>query len=472
MRKTKIVVTLGPAVDAPEVLEGLVASGMDAARLNFSHGTHEEHKKRIDAVRKAAGDRDVAIILDTKGPEIRTGLFEKPVTLKAGGRFVLSVHDRPGNEKGCSVSYEKLNEVISVGNRIMIDDGLIELKVVAVGEDSVDCTVINGGTVSSNKGINLPGIRTGLPALTDKDRADLRFGAENGVDYIAASFVRRKSDVEEIRRVLDENGGGDIGIIAKIENEEGITNIDEIIAAADGIMVARGDLGVEIEPERLPLLQKMMIKKCNRAGKPVITATQMLDSMIHNPRPTRAEVADVANAIIDGSDCVMLSGETAAGAYPLESVRMMARIAETTEKDLDYGLILSKNKDFQSVDVTNSIGYSTCEAAHLLGAKAIITATESGFSARVVSKFRPETGIIAAVTDAQTARRLAVTWGVFPVIIEKWAEDEAVFKASLKAAREHFGGRIDFLEGDRIVFTAGLPYGVSGTTNMMRIYEV
>ncbi|MBQ4340590.1 MAG: pyruvate kinase, partial [Firmicutes bacterium] len=377
MKKTKIVCTVGPASSDKEILRQMINAGMDVMRLNFSHGSHEEHKERIDMMKELRQEtgRHIGIMLDTKGPEIRTGVFESPVVLEQGQRFVLTARDIVGNKEGCSVTYKELPKDISAGGRIMIDDGLIELKVESVDGTDINCIVINSGTVSSRKGINLPGVRTNLPAITDKDKEDLIFGASCGVDFIAASFVRKPEDVKLIRGILDEHGGNEIKIIAKIENQEGVENLNEILAVADGIMVARGDMGVELSPEQIPLIQKKMIQACNKVGKPVITATQMLDSMMRNPRPTRAEVGDVANAILDGTDCVMLSGETAAGKYPVGAVEMMRDIAVATEESLDYENILAKKKEHQSEDVTNAIGYATVIVAENLNAAMILTAS-------------------------------------------------------------------------------------------------
>jgi len=471
MKKTKIVCTVGPASDDPKVLEEMIAAGMNVMRLNFSHGTHEEHKKRIEdlkALRKKTGEH-IAILLDTKGPEIRTGSFPEPVQLEQGALFTLTPEDVPGDCEHCCVSYKSLARDVSPGSRIMIDDGLIELKVEEISGKEIVCRVINSGVISSNKGINLPGVRTHLPAVTDKDRADLVFGAENGVDFIAASFVRKADDIRQIRQILDENGGEEIQIIAKLENQEGVENLEEILAEADGIMVARGDMGVELEPEQIPLIQKKIIRACNRAGKPVITATQMLDSMMRNPRPTRAEVGDVTNAILDGTDCVMLSGETAAGKYPVESVKMMHSIAVTTEESIDYAELLDKNKEYQNHDVTGAIGYATCVTAVNLNAKAIVTASASGFAGRMVAKFRPRAPIIVSATRETTARRMAVTWGAYPVIIPAHEDEETIFRESIAAAEKD----ADWIkEGDIVIFTAGFPFGKSGSTNMMKVHVI
>ncbi|MDW7677523.1 MAG: pyruvate kinase, partial [Bacillota bacterium] len=386
MKKTKIVCTLGPASESKEVFEQLVIHGLNVARLNFSHGTHEEHQARIDTIKAVRREMNipVAILLDTKGPEIRTGKFAEPeVTLDEGQDFVITTRDVLGDNAICNVSYENLPGDVKKGNIILIDDGLVAMEVMEI-RDKTDilCRVLNGGVVKNHKGVNIPGVRINLPAITDKDREDIEFGIRNNIDFIAASFVRKAADVIAIREILEQNDAGFIHIISKIENQEGMDNLDEIIAASDGIMVARGDLGVEIPTEEIPHAQKTMIKKCNRVGKPVITATQMLDSMIRNPRPTRAEVTDVANAIFDGTDAIMLSGETAAGKYPVEAVEMMSVIAKRTEAAIDYrGLLRSKDIE-KETSITDAISNATCNIAQDLGASAIVTATSSGHTAR------------------------------------------------------------------------------------------
>lgn len=468
MKKTKMICTIGPASQSPEMLEKMLLSGMDVMRLNFSHGTHKEHRQRIvdfKAVREKLGIYG-AIMLDTKGPEIRTGQFQEEVLLSQGQTYVLTDRQIPGDARGCSVTYPHLARDVKPGSRILIDDGLVELEVEAVQGGDIHCRVLNSGSVKSNKGINLPGVRTNLPAVTDKDREDLLFGIENDVDFVAASFVRKAADVLEIREFLDQNGGGEIQIIAKIENQEGVENLEEILEVSDGIMVARGDMGVELSPEQIPLIQKEMIRLCNMAGKPVITATQMLDSMIRNPRPTRAEVGDVANAVLDGTDCVMLSGETAAGRYPLEAVKMMNRIVSVTEEALDYERLLQEKQAYQTGGITNAIGYATCTAAVNLSAKAIVTATASGYAARMVSKFRPRAPIIASTVSLRTARRMAVVWGVYPVTISENNNEMQIFEESIREAAS-----LDILEkGDLVIFTAGFPFGKSGKTNMMKVH--
>ncbi|MBR6503901.1 MAG: pyruvate kinase [Firmicutes bacterium] len=471
MRKTKIVCTVGPASKDIRVLEKMIAAGMNVMRLNFSHGNHEEHKQHIEdlkALREKTG-RHVAVMLDTKGPEIRTGSFPEPVQLEQGALFTLTPDEVPGDGKRCSVSYKSLARDVSPGSRIMIDDGLIEMKVEEIDGRDIRCRIVNSGMIGSHKGINLPGVRTHLQAVTEKDRADLVFGAENGVDFVAASFVRKAEDIRQIRQILDENGGEEIQIIAKLENQEGVENLEEILAEADGIMVARGDMGVELEPEKIPLIQKEIIRACNRAGKPVITATQMLDSMARNPRPTRAEVGDVTNAILDGTDCVMLSGETAAGEYPVEAVEMMHKIAETTEKSIDYAELLEKTREYQNDDVTGAIGYATCVTAVKLKAKAIVTASASGFAGRMVAKFRPKAPIIVSTTRESTARRMAVVRGAYPVIIPAHEDEETIFRESIAAAEKD----ADWIkEGDVVIFTAGFPFGKSGSTNMMKVHVI
>ncbi|KPU26943.1 pyruvate kinase [Caloranaerobacter sp. TR13] len=472
MKRTKIVCTIGPASENEEVLRQLILNGLNVVRLNFSHGDHEEHKKRIDLVKKLREELDmpVAIMLDTKGPEIRTGNFEKGVEeLKEGQEFILTTRDILGNDKICSITYKGLPNDVKKGDTILIDDGLIGLEVVDIidGTD-IKCIVKNAGTIKNKKGVNVPGVKVNLPAITEKDRADIEFGIENGIDFIAASFIRKAADVIEIRKILEENNAEHIQIISKIENQEGVDNIDEILEVSDGIMVARGDLGVEIPTEEVPLVQKMIIRKCNELGKPVITATQMLDSMIRNPRPTRAETTDVANAIMDGTDAIMLSGETAAGKYPVEAVRTMANIAKRTEASLDYKAILRSKTMGKDITVTNAISHATCATAEDLGATAIITATSSGYTAKAVSKFRPSAPIIAATPNKQVMRRLAIVWGVYPVYAQHSGSTDEVIELSVKSALEK--GYIN--NGDLVVITAGVPVGVAGSTNLIKVHIV
>jgi len=471
MKKTKIVCTIGPASEREEILRQLFLNGMNVARLNFSHGNHEEHKKRIDIIKKLRGELrlPIGIMLDTKGPEIRLGNFsQESIELGDGDSFILTTRDIVGDESIVNVSYKGLVKDINTGNRILIDDGLVELKVVEILNDTdIKCTVLNGGTLKDHKGVNIPNVAINLPAVTKKDIEDIKFGIKNGIDFVAASFIRKAEDVLEIRKILEENGGEHIDIISKIENQEGVDNIDEIIKASDGIMVARGDLGVEIETEEIPLIQKQIIRKCNIAGKPVITATQMLDSMMRNPRPTRAEVTDVANAIYDGTDAIMLSGETAAGKYPVEAVKTMATIAKRIEETLDYDNIL-RSKGLNNTNVTDAISYATCTTAKSLTASGIVTSTSSGHTARMVSKFRPNTPIIAATPNERTSRQLSLSWGVYTVNCQQAGNTDDLIDNSIEASKNE--GFIH--DGELVVITAGVPTGVSGTTNLIKVHVV
>lgn len=472
LKKTKIVCTIGPASESPEVLEQLVKNGMNVARLNFSHGSHEEHLEKIKTIKKLRRKLNVplGLMLDTKGPEIRIGRFEeKEYFLKPDDIFTITTRDIIGNKNIVSVSYSGLPNDVEKGSIISVDDGLIQLEVMEIKDGTeIVCRVQNNGVISNNKGVNLPGRVTNLPAITPKDVDDIKFGIENGIDMIAASFIRKKEDIYDIRKVLEDHGGEDILILSKIESQEGVDNIDEIIEASDGIMVARGDLGVEIRTELIPLVQKEVIRKCNKAAKPVITATQMLDSMQRNPRPTRAETTDVANAIIDGTDCVMLSGETAAGKYPVEAVKTMRDICITTELSDDFEENIYQAEIDRKITTTNAISKSTCTIASQLNAKAIITCTASGNTAKAVSKFRPKTNIIACTIDEKVARRLSVSWGVYPVIVEKAHEtDELIERAIVGALKENY-----VQEGDITVLTAGIPLGVSGTSNLIKVHVI
>ncbi|WP_058990555.1 pyruvate kinase [Anaerococcus rubeinfantis] len=472
LKKTKIICTIGPASESPEVLEQLIKNGMNVARLNFSHGSHEEHLEKIKTIKRLRRKLNVplGLMLDTKGPEIRIGTFEeKEYFLKPDDIFTITTRDVVGNKDIVSVSYPGLPNDVEKGSIISVDDGLIQLEVVEIkdGTDIV-CRVQNNGVISDHKGVNLPGRVTNLPAITPKDVDDIKFGIENGIDMIAASFIRKKEDIYDIRKVLEDHGGEDILILSKIESQEGVDNLDEIIEASDGIMVARGDLGVEIRTELIPLVQKEVIRKCNKAAKPVITATQMLDSMQRNPRPTRAETTDVANAIIDGTDCVMLSGETAAGKYPIEAVKTMRDICITTELSDDFEENIYKTEIDREITTTNAISKSTCTIASQLKAKAIITCTASGNTAKAVSKFRPRTNIIACTIDEKVARRLSVSWGVYPIIVEKAHEtDELIERAIVGALKENY-----VQEGDLTVLTAGIPLGVSGTSNLIKVHVI
>ena len=472
MKKTKIVCTLGPASESKEILTELVKNGLNVARLNFSHGDHEEQKARMDTVKEVRAELGlpVAILLDTKGPEIRTGKFDAPAyELVEGQTFTLTTEDFLGTQDKCQISYTGLPGDVVVGDKILIDDGLVELEVLEAPKgNEIVCRVNNGGTVKNNKGVNVPGVKINLPAITAKDIGDIKFGIEQGIDFIAASFIRKADDVLAIRKILEENGGDDIHIISKIENQEGVDNLDGIIRVSDGLMVARGDLGVEIPTEQVPLAQKLMIRKCNAVGKPVITATQMLDSMIRFPRPTRAETTDVANAIFDGTDAIVLSGETAAGKYPVESVKTMAIIATTTENALDYEATMRKKVDKKKCDVTYAVGHATCSTAHELEASAIITATASGFTARKVSEFRPKAPIIAATVNEAVRRKLALVWGVHSLKIDEVDSTDKIFDCAIDGAKD--AGFIQ--EGDLVVITAGVPVGVAGATNLMKVHLV
>ena len=468
MRKTKIVCTLGPATNDTEIIKEVVEAGMNVARMNFSHGNHEEHKQRIDMVKKAEKEtgKTVGLMLDTKGPEIRTGEMKgDKIQLEADSELVISKEDVEGTTDKISVSYKDLADDMEVGNKILIDDGLIELEVTEIDGDDLVTKVVNGGELGSRKGVNLPGVKVSLPALTEKDISDIRFGAEQGMHFIAASFVRKADDVIEIRKILEESGDESIFIIAKIENQEGVENLDSILEVADGIMVARGDLGVEIPAEKVPIVQKMMIKKCNEASKPVITATQMLDSMIRNPRPTRAEASDVANAIYDGTDATMLSGESAAGKYPVESVKTMAQIAKEVENSESYKEKFAGKYEFAADSVTAAISLATCQTSEELGAEAIITSTGSGLTARTVSKYRPQTPIIAVTPNKRVLHQMAMTWGVSPLLAARSSTTDEMMDNAISTAVDH--NLIE--EGDLVTITAGTPVGISGTTNLIKI---
>ena len=471
MKKTKIVCTIGPASDTVEILKQLMLEGMNVCRLNFSHGTHEEHKQRIENIKQARRELDlpIAIMLDTKGPEIRLGEFSvEQVDLSIGDKFTLTTRDLIGNETISSVTYKDLPKDIKVGGRILIDDGLVELKVIEKNETDIFTEVMNYGVLKSHKGVNVPDTKINLPSLTEKDISDIKFGIENGIDFIAASFIRKAQDVLDIRKVLEENHGEDIQIISKVESQEGVDNLDEIIDASDGIMVARGDLGVEIKTETMPIIQKIIIRKTCYSGKPVITATQMLDSMIRNPRPTRAEVTDVANAILDGTDAIMLSGETAAGNYPIEAVKVMHSIAVNIEASKDFHDNSDKRFDWIDATITNAISRSTRVISEQLQSSAIITATASGATSRAISKFRPMVPIIAATYNEKVMRKLALVWGVYPVL-SKNSEltDEVIDRAIIASLDRNY-----IEEGDLVVVTAGLPVGVSGTTNLIKVHVV
>jgi pyruvate kinase len=472
MRKTKIVCTIGPASQSEEMFKELVLSGLNVARLNFSHGNQQEHKERIDTIKKARKElrESVSIMLDTKGPEIRTRDFENgSVEVIKGQEYILTSRDIIGNDKIGSVTYEKFAQDLKEGNIVLIDDGNINLEVVEkLNDTDLKCIVRNGGIIKNKKGVNVPNVKINLPALTDRDINDIKFGIEQEIDFIAASFIRKADDVISIRRILEENGADHIMIISKIENREGVENIDEIIEVSDGIMVARGDLGVEILAEEVPLVQKELIKKCKQAGKPVITATQMLDSMIRNPRPTRAEVSDVATAIFEGSDSIMLSGETAAGSYPVESVKTMNNIAVMIENSLDYDEILRDTYNVPGNAITNSISLATCRTCLDLKATAIITATSTGYTAAAVSRFRPIAPIIAATESEIVMRQMSLYWGVYPIQIDKMNSTDEIVESSVSKALKN--GYIN--NGDLVVITAGVPVGITGSTNLLKVHIV
>lgn len=470
--RTKIVCTIGPSSESEEVLEQLVNEGMSVARLNFSHGSIPEHKIKIDRIKKVREKlkRPVAIMFDTKGPEIRLGNLKDDMEpyLNVDDEYVLTTEDITGDEKIASITYKELPKDIKKGDSILIDDGLIELKVESVTGDEIHTKVVNGGFIKSKKGVNVPNVKLRLPSLTEKDIADLKFGVKEDIDFVAASFVRTKEDVLNIRSVLESEGMFNIQIISKIENKEGLENIDDIIEVSDGIMVARGDLGVEIPTEEVPIIQKEIIKKCNLKGKPVITATQMLDSMIRNPRPTRAEANDVANAVLDGSDAIMLSGETASGAYPVEAVKTMAKIARAMEESIDYDELLREKILMNDRNITNSIGKSTCQIAADINADAIITATTSGGTSRAIAKFRPKNQIIAVTTDEKVRRQLSLTWGVEALLSEKIFSTDEVIANAVDISKEH--GYVK--SSDTVVLTAGVPVGLAGSTNLIKVQTV
>ncbi len=477
MKKTKIICTMGPNTSDKNVMMELARNGMDVARFNFSHGDYDEHLGRLELLKEVRKELDipVAALLDTKGPEIRTGQLKdgKKVTLKEGQTYTLTTRELVGDDTIGYINYSGLNADVTAGNRILIDDGLIELEVRQVKDTDIVCEVINGGELGEKKGVNVPNVPVRLPGITEKDRDDIRFGVEQGVDFIAASFVRNAECILEIKALLRELKAPYIPIIAKIENAEGIQNIDEIIRCADGIMIARGDLGVEIPAEEVPYLQKMLIQKCNDNFKPVITATQMLDSMIRNPRPTRAEVTDVANAVYDGTDAVMLSGETANGKYPVEALQMMVHIVENTEEHLDYEMILRKSEEYRKKSTSSALGFATVSTAMSLNAKCIIAPSMSGATARVVSKFKPKTEIIGVSPNGASLRRMQIYWGVRPMksIEVHTTEDICSSAIDLVTAKQVVE------TGDVVILTAGIPsptaVGMSkGVSNMMRIAVV
>ena len=475
MKRTKIICTLGPASNDRETLKSMMEIGMDIARFNFSHGSHEEHKSRVDMVKALRQELDlpVGMLLDTKGPEIRTGVLKdgKKVNLQTGQRFVLTTQDCAGDSEKISITYKELYKDVKPGSKILIDDGLIGLEVEEIQGMDIVCRILNGGELGERKGVNVPYVKVNLPGITEQDKSDILFGIEQGFDYVAASFVRNAEVIREIRKLLNENGGEDIGIIAKIENSEGVENIDEIIQEADGVMVARGDLGVEIPASEVPHIQKQIIQKCNDNYVLVITATQMLDSMIRNPRPTRAEVADVANAIYDGTDAIMLSGETAAGKYPLRAIKMMVEIAETTEPHLN-NIIHRKNRNmFRQGMVSSAVGLAAVRVARDLNAQAIVTPTMSGKTALLISNYRPEVPIYAITPNERVQHRLQLAWGVYSLKGYQKDSTEHIISQAMSAVKKK--GLVK--KGDLLVFTAGDPATNMTTegavTNMLHIIE-
>lgn len=473
MRKTKIVCTIGPASESVEVLEKLIDAGMNVARLNFSHGNHAEHKVRIDRINEVARKKGkvVGILLDTRGPEIRTHSMKNGrVEIHAGQKIDVSMNEVEGTEDVFSITYNKLIEDVNVGSMILLDDGLIQLEITGTDHSRglIHTLAVNSGVLKDRKGVNVPGVQVQLPGMTEKDAEDILFGIQENVDFIAASFVQRASDVMEIRSLLEGNGGEEIQIIPKIENEQGVDNIDEILTLSDGLMVARGDLGVEIPAEEVPHIQKQLIEKCNQAGKPVITATQMLDSMQQNPRPTRAEASDVANAILDGSDAIMLSGETAAGQYPVESVETMDKIARRAEESFDYRSLVSTRRREKHGNMTEAIGQSAAYTALNLKVKAVLAPTRSGQTAKMIAKYRPGCPIIALTASEKFSRKLSLVWGVYPIIGKNVKTIDNLIQNSVEESVKHKY----VSHGDAVIITAGVPVGEVGTTNLMKIHVV
>ena len=472
MRKTRIVCTLGPSSNSYETVKALALAGMNVARFNFSHGTQESHLETFRVVSRVRSElhMPIAILLDTKGPEIRLKTFANgPVILKEGGQFTLTTREVPGDESIVSITHMNLPHDLGQQTRILIDDGLVELHVESKSDTDIITRVVSGGQISDRKGVNVPGVRFSMPYISDRDKDDVLFGIRSGFDYIAASFVRGAEDVQALRQLLDENGGEHVRIIAKIENADGVAHIDEIIEASDAVMIARGDMGVEIPFEEIPIIQKRMIKAATMAGRQVITATQMLESMVHNPRPTRAEITDVANAIYDGTSATMLSGETASGKYPVEAVKTMARIAERAENDIDYRKrFLERSMAESSETITDAISHATCLIALNMHAAAIVTVTKSGTTAKMISRFRPNMPIIACTPDASTYRQLSLSWGVTPVLIGEERITDVLFEHAVDASVDT--GIIS--KGDLVVLTAGVPLSISGTTNLIKVVHV
>ncbi|MEF9865271.1 MAG: pyruvate kinase [Oscillospiraceae bacterium] len=471
MRRTKIVCTLGPSTDKQGVLREMLQCGMNVARFNFSHGTHEDHSRRLNELKALRTELNlpVAALLDTKGPEIRLCKFKNgKAVLKTGQTFVLTSKDIEGDENKCAITYKDLIQDLKTGSTVLLADGLIELTVKELIADEIICEVKNGGVISDNKGVNVPGVKLSLPYMSAKDKDDILFGIGEGFDFIAASFTRNAQDILEIRRLLDSKKCDTIKIIAKIENREGVENIDEILSVSDGIMIARGDMGVEIDFTEIPIIQKNIIAHCYNSGRPAITATQMLESMMENPRPTRAEITDVANAIYDGTSAIMLSGETAAGKYPVEAVRTMAAIAERTESDINYDKRLRANAGDAHLSVAAAVAHAACTTAMDIHADAIITVSKSGETARLLCKYRPATPIIACVLTEQICRHLSMSWGITPLLMEYANDTDELIAKSVDAAQ-----KAKLLEnGDLVVITAGVPVGISGTTNMIKAHLV
>ena len=470
MRRTKIVCTIGPASDSPEMLEKLIRAGMNVARLNFSHGSYEEHENKIKLIREISEKlgKTVGILQDLSGPKIRIGrISASPVILAAGQEFVFTTRAVEGNSEQVTLPYPSLIKQLKRGQMIYVDDAKLEFKVACITGTDIITKVVIGGELGSNKGFTVPGADYDVPGVTDKDKADLRFGLEHGVDWVASSFVRSEDDIKPLRRVMREVGRR-APVIAKIERPEAVKNITNIIEAYDGVMVARGDLGIELPIDEVPLIQKNIIKHCNRAGKPVITATQMLDSMIANPRPTRAEVTDVANAIIDGTDAIMLSGETAMGQFPVESVKMMDTIAKRIEKSGDFRSLCARRLDYATRDVTEAIGEAAAKLAEDIDVSAIITCTFGGTTARLVSKYRPQAQIIAAASNSETAHRLTLTWGVNPIYVEMAKDTDGLIRNAVEAAED---SRL-VKKGGNVLVIAGVPVGVPGSTSLIRVLTV
>lgn len=472
MQKTKMIFTIGPASDNEKTLTEFIKIGMNVARLNFSHGTHETHKEKIDLIKKIRENLNssTAIMLDIKGPKIRTHNFSNDqASLKEGNTFTFSCGDEIlGNSNGCSITYKELYKDVKVGGTILVDDGLLSFEIIEVKGKDIICKILTDGVIKNHKGVNVPNVSINLPSVTDKDKDDLVFGCKMGVDFVAASFVRKASDILEIRELLNKNNGNHIQIIAKIESQEGVDNIDSIIGVADGIMVARGDMGVEIPIERVPIIQKKIIRKCNESGKIVITATQMLDSMIRNSLPTRAEACDICNAIFDGTDAIMLSGESASGNYPIEAAKTMSKIAIETEEHLDYNFLNQRLKEPAMYDFAEAISYSTCRTSNVLSAKAIVAATNSGATAKLVSKYKPKCPIIAITPHEQVKRGLSLNFGVFPILCEKFSTTDDILKEAKRIVKD-----LNFAQdGDDIIVAAGMPTTYTGGTNMLKIEKI